>query len=188
VPESPPKPQVSGPSVGSPLAATPEAAATSRYRDITIPEGTELALTLESAVASDTSRVEDAVRASLRRAIVVDDVRVLPSGTPVRGVVTDVARSGKVKGRARIAMRFTEVVLDEERVDVRTSSVTRQARSTKKKDAAKVGVPAAGGALLGAIVGGGKGAAIGASVGGGAGAAAVMATRGEGCGCPRALR
>jgi outer membrane lipoprotein SlyB len=171
-----PQAQVSGPTVAAPAPAEPPAP---RYREITLPEGTELALTLESAVASDTSRVEDSVRASLRRAIVIDDVRVVPSGTQVRGSVIDVARSAKVKGRARIALRFTEVVLDGERLDVRTSSVRREARSTKKKDAAKVGVPAAGGAILGAIIGGGKGAAIGATVGGGAGTAAVMATRGE---------
>jgi hypothetical protein len=146
---------------------------------VTVPSGTELALTLETAVASDTSRVEDAVRATMRRSVVVGDTRVVPSGTELQGSVVDVARSGKVKGRARLSLRFTALVLDDERVEVSTSAVTREAQSTKKKDATKVGVPAAGGAILGAIVGGGKGAAIGATVGGGAGTAVVMSTRGE---------
>jgi hypothetical protein len=150
-----------------------------RYREITIPEGTELALTLETTVASNTSRVEDPVRASLRRSIVVDDARVVPSGTEVLGSVVDVARSAKVQGRARLSLRFTELRLDEERLDLRTSSYTRQARSTKKKDTAKIGVPAVGGAILGALIGGGKGAAVGATIGGGAGTAAVLSTRGE---------
>jgi len=39
------------------------------------------------------------------------------------------------------------------------------------KDAAKVGVGAGAGAVVGGIAGGGKGAAVGALIGGGAGAA-----------------
>jgi hypothetical protein len=91
----------------------------------------------------------------------------------------EVAGSGKVKGRARLGIRFTDVVLDDERVGIETAAITHEAKSTKAKDAKKVGIPAAGGAVLGAIIGGGKGAAIGATVGGGAGAAVVMSTKGE---------
>jgi hypothetical protein len=43
----------------------------------------------------------------------------------------------------------------------------------------KIGIPAAGGALIGAIIGGGKGAAIGATIGGGGGTAAVLMTPGK---------
>ena len=48
------------------------------------------------------------------------------------------------------------------------------APATKKKDALKIGVPAAGGASIGALVGGKKGAGIGALAGGGAGTAYVL--------------
>jgi hypothetical protein len=37
------------------------------YREVTLPAGTTLPLELKTAVASDTSNVEDSVRASLRR-------------------------------------------------------------------------------------------------------------------------
>ncbi len=136
-------------------------------------------MTLETALASDTSQLEEAVRATVRRAVVVDGLDVLPAGTVVHGTVTDVAQSAKVKGRARLAVRFNDVVLDDERVGIESATITREAASTKGKDAKKVGIPAAGGAVLGAIIGGGKGAAIGTAVGGGVGAAAVMSTRGE---------
>jgi hypothetical protein len=53
------------------------------------------------------------------------------------------------------------------------------APATKGEDAVKVGVPAAGGAVIGGIIGGKKGAAIGTAVGGGGGAAVVLATPGE---------
>ena len=40
-----------------------------QYREITVPAGTSLPLRLTSAIASDSSSVEDAVRAELREAI-----------------------------------------------------------------------------------------------------------------------
>jgi hypothetical protein len=130
-------------------------------------------------VASDTSKVEDPVRATLRRDIVRDDLTVLPAGTPLTGSVVAVERSGKVKGLASLSVRFTSLVIDDERYELAASSVSRQAASTKKKDATKVGIGTGAGAVIGAIVGGGKGAAIGAGVGAAGGTGYVMSTRGE---------
>jgi YMGG-like Gly-zipper len=138
-----------------------------------------LGLQLDTPVASDTSNVEDPVRGTLRKSIVSNGLTVLPEGTRITGVVTDVARSGKVKGLARLSMRFTSLTVDDERYEIRTHTVSREAKSTKKKDATKVGVGTGAGALIGAIAGGGKGAAIGAGVGAAAGTGVVMATRGE---------
>jgi hypothetical protein len=146
---------------------------------VTLPRGTSLPLRLESALASDQSAVEDPVRASLRRDIVLDERTVLPAGTGVRGVVTAVERSAKVKGRASLAFRFTSLSVDDETYDIQTSSVSRQAEGTKKKDATKIGIGAGAGALIGGIVGGGKGAAVGTAVGAGTGTGVVLATRGE---------
>jgi hypothetical protein len=160
-------------------AAVPAAPPAPRYVEITLPSGTPLALRLDSALASDQSAVEDPVRASLRRDVVIDERTVLPAGTDVRGVVTSVARSAKVKGRASLAFRFTSLSLDDETYDVRTSSVSRQAEGTKKKDATKIGIGAGAGAIIGGIVGGGKGAAVGTAVGAGTGTGVVLATRGE---------
>src|SRR5687767_5954063 len=52
-------------------AAAPKPAA-SAYVDVTIPSGTMLQLSLNTAVASDTSNVEDAVSADLTSAVIVD--------------------------------------------------------------------------------------------------------------------
>lgn len=157
----------------------PPAPRAPRFREVTLPAGTELPLKLETALASDANAVEDPVRASLRRDVVVDGVTALPAGTDLRGVVTGVQRSAKVKGRASLAFRFTSVTVDDEVHDIRTSSVARQAAGTKKKDATKIGIGAGAGAIIGGIVGGGKGAAIGTAVGGGAGTGMVLATRGQ---------
>ena len=161
----------------APAAPSPPPAP--RYREVTLAAGTELPLRLDTAVASDTSSVEDPVRASRRRDIVVGGTTVLPAGTDLRGAVTSVQRSGKVKGRASLAFRFTSVTVDDEAYDIRTSSVSRTAAGTKKKDATKIGIGAGAGAVIGGIVGGKKGAAVGAGVGGGAGTGVVLATRGD---------
>jgi len=172
-----------GAAPGAPTApaapAPPPPPPAPRFREVTLPAGTELPLKLESALASDTSAVEDPVRASLRHSIVVDEVTVLPAGTNLRGVVTGVQRSAKVKGRASLAFRFTSLAVDDESYDIRTSSVAREAAGTKKKDATKIGIGAGAGAIIGGIAGGGKGAAIGTAIGGGAGTGMVLATRGE---------
>ncbi|HEX7140397.1 MAG TPA: hypothetical protein VF219_21280 [Vicinamibacterales bacterium] len=149
--------------------------------EVTIPQGTSLAVTLDSAVGSDTSAVEDAVSAHLSHAVTIGGETVLPAGSRVSGVVTDATRSGKVKGLAHVAVRFNAVVPahSDAKYRMTTATVQRTAQATKKKDAAKIGGAAAGGALIGAIAGGGKGALIGTAIGGGAGTALVMSTRGD---------
>jgi len=69
--------------------------------------------------------------------------------------------------------------VDGQSLQLETTPWSVEAKSTKKKDAMKVGIGAGAGAIIGAIAGGGKGAAIGSAVGGGAGAGTMLATRGD---------
>ena len=151
------------------------------YREITIPAGTVLPVELTTAVGSDTSHVEDQVRGTMRHAVTVDGVQVIPAGTAVLGHVTSAERPGKVQGRGSIGFRFNQIDLPGEgnRVAISTGTVSRLAPATKKQDAAKIGGGAAGGAIIGGIIGGGDGAAKGAAIGGGAGTAVVLSTRGK---------
>jgi hypothetical protein len=162
-------------------AAVVAAGAVPRYRDVTIPAGTILSLTLDTAVGSDTSRVEQPVSARVRRAVRIGDALVVPAGSAVSGSVVGAERSGRVKGRARVAMRFHSLrpAAAGESYRIRTGVFSRVAPGTKKRDAVTIVAPAAGGAIIGGIAGGKKGAAIGTAVGGGAGTAAVLATRGK---------
>lgn len=149
------------------------------YKEVTLPAGTALPVELQTTVSSDTSNVEDPVRGTLRRALVVDGLEVLPAGSTVSGVVTDATRSGRVKGRAHVAFRFDSLRARDERLDIRTASIGRTAPATKKQDAAKIGIGAGAGAVIGGIVGGGDGAAKGAAIGGAGGTGVVLATRGK---------
>lgn len=166
--------------VDTPRAAEPVPAA-AVWREVTLPAGTQLLVTLDTAVGSDTSRVEEPVTAHLSRSIHVHGDAALAEGSRLTGVVTDATQSAKVKGRAHVAMRFDSLTPGggDERYAIRTASIARTAQATKQKDALKIGAPAAGGAIIGALLGGKKGAAIGAGVGGGAGTAVVLSTRGK---------
>jgi hypothetical protein len=146
---------------------------------VTLPAGTTLRLDLTSSIASDTSKVEDTVRAELRQAVSVDGSTVLPVGTELVGTVTDAERSARVKGKARIAYRFHSLRYDDERYEISTASISHEAKSQKAKDLTKVGIGAGVGAAVGGLLGGGGGAAKGAAIGGAAGTGAVLATRGE---------
>lgn len=161
-----------------PAAARPARAAAT-YRDVTIPAGTSLPLSLTSSMASDTSRVEDAVTAELTRGVSIDGREILPAGAQLAGVVTDVDDSGRVKGRAMIAFRFNSLRTSATQYDVQTATVTHVAPATKGEDATKIGIGAGAGAIIGGILGGGDGAAKGAVVGGGAGTGVVLATKGK---------
>ena len=164
-----------------PAATKTAAVAEPAYREVTVPAGTLLPVDLNSTVGSDTSKVEDPVRATLRRAITIDGVQALPAGTAVTGHVTEATRAARVKGRGRIAFRFNRIDLpgDGQRMAISTGTITRVAPATKKQDAAKIGAGAAGGAIVGGLLGGGDGAAKGAVIGGGAGTAVVLSTRGK---------
>jgi len=149
------------------------------YREFTLPVGTTLPLELTSTLASDASEVEDTVRATLRNAVTVDGLEVLPAVTELAGHVTEAERAGRVKGRARLAFQFTSLRYDGERRSLRTDPIVQEAEATKGEDATKIGIGAGAGAVIGAVVGGKSGAAKGAAIGGAAGTGAVMATRGK---------
>ena len=133
-----------GEATNAPISAATSApvARAARFTEVTIPSGTTLRLALSSAVGSDTSRVEEPVRATLRTPVTVNGQVVLPAGSEVAGVVTDAEGSGRVKGRARIAMRFNSI--SDRRRELRHQDVgyAQQAAATKKQDATKIAVGA----------------------------------------------
>jgi hypothetical protein len=105
---------------------------------------------------------------------------IAKKGARVEGVIVNADPGGKVKDVASITVALESLTLADGRtVQLATSHFTRQAKTTKKKDATKIGIGAGVGAAIGAIAGGGKGAAIGAGIGGGAGTGAVLATHGD---------
>jgi hypothetical protein len=170
-------------------AATTPAAAKSRARQggsaesrpapLVLPEGTSVPVVLETALSSATSNAGDLVVARVSKDVVVGERVVVPADTEVRGRVTAAVRSGKVKGRARLAVTFDRMMVRgrEQAVDMEPIDIT--ARPQKKRDGAMIAGGAGAGAIIGAIADGGHGAGIGALIGAGAGTGAVLLTRGQ---------
>lgn len=179
--ESAPASGPAAPAEGTAAApSTSEAApAAPRFREVTIPAGTVLSARLNTSVGSDTSRPEQRVDATLTRDVRINGVEALGSGASLRGVVTNAERSGRVKGRASVAYRFNQLTDEGQTYTISTRTITHEAPGTKKRDAATVGIPAAGGAIIGGILGGKSGAVKGGAIGGAAGGAAVLSTRGQ---------
>ena len=135
-----------------------------------------MGLQIQTPVSSERARVEDRVEARVTRDVSVEGRTAIPSGARVVGSVTLVERGGKVKERARLGVRFHTLVLaDGTELPLRTETVLREGESPSGDSSRKIGGAAAGGAILGAIIGGKKGAIIGGATGAAGGTAAVMA-------------
>ena len=139
-----------------------------------------IGLQVDTPVSSDTAEVEDDVEARVTRDVMVSDHVAIPAGSRMFGSVILVERAGQFKGASRLGVRFHTVVLDDFiEVPVVTETVYRESEARGGKSAAKIGGAAIGGAILGAIFGGGRGAAIGGAAGAAGGTAATMAGDGE---------
>lgn len=149
-------------------------------RQYTLRSGTPLSVFTTSTISTNAQKSGEAFSAVLAKSIVQDDWVIAKQGARVEGVVVDSDPGGKVKGVASMTLALRRLTLADGRtVDLDTDTYIQEAKTSKGKDAKKVGIGAGIGAAIGAIAGGGKGAAIGAAVGGGGGAAASLATRGD---------
>ncbi|HET7218832.1 MAG TPA: hypothetical protein VFJ02_12340 [Vicinamibacterales bacterium] len=149
-------------------------------RSFTLAAGHPIAVYTTTTLSTKTNQTGEKFAATLAEAITEDDWVIAKKGARVEGVIVDADEGSRVKGVASITVALDSLTLaDGQIVDLATSSFTRQAKSTKGKDAKKIGIATGVGAAVGAIAGGGKGAAIGAGIGGGAGTGAVLATRGD---------
>ena len=163
-------------SVEPPRDAEPPAPLEPRYEEVTVPASAVIGLQIETAVSSERAQIEDRVSARVTRDVMSAGRVAIPAGSRVLGSVTLVNKGGKVKERARLGVRFHTLVLaDGSEVSLRTEPIMREGESPARDSSRKIGGAAVGGAILGAILGGGKGAVIGGATGAAGGTAAVMA-------------
>ncbi len=125
---------------------------------VTAPEGTAIRIRTISTVSTRGDRAGETFRASLENPLVVDGTVIAPRGSNVTLMVADSNKGGRIKGRAHIALRVVDVTTASgELKNIATNTIWHEARGTKKKDAAKVGIGSGVGAAIGAIAGGGAG-------------------------------
>jgi len=154
----------------------PSAPAVPQFEEVVLPTSSVIGLEVDTPLSSERARVEDRVDARVTRDVMAAGRVAIPAGSRVIGAVTLVERGGKVKQAARLGVRFHTLVLaDGREVPLSTEPVYREGESPAADSARKIGGAAIGGAILGAIVGGGKGAVIGGATGAAGGSAVVMA-------------
>jgi len=146
------------------------------FEDLVIPAAAVVGLQIETPVSSERARIEDRVEARVLRDITVEGRTAVAAGAKAIGAVTLVDRGGKLKERAQLGVRFHTLVLaDGTYLPIQTESVLREGESPTGESARKIGGAAAGGAILGAILGGKKGAIVGGATGAAGGTAVVVA-------------
>ncbi|MFW5951392.1 MAG: hypothetical protein ACOCVZ_04680 [Gemmatimonadota bacterium] len=141
----------------------------------TVPTGTTVALRMNDALSTETTRAGESFTARLEDPIVDADGTVLvPAGATVRGRVTAIAPSERVGQTAAIKLAFEAISFGGESypldATVERADVQQKSRTGAGETAGKVAAGAAAGAILGQVLGKDtestlKGAAIGAAAG-----------------------
>lgn len=153
----------------------PPAVVEPQFEEVIVPTSSVIGLQVTTALSSERTQVEDRVEARVTRDVQSAGRVAIPAGSRVIGSVTLVERGGKVKERARLGVRFHTLVLaDGSELALRTEGIFREGEPPSGESARKIGGAAIGGAILGAILGGGKGAVVGGATGAAGGTAAVM--------------
>ena len=111
---------LAAPGGSAPAAAAPATPPAPVMKEMDVPSGTELVLKLETGVSSATAKPEQTVRATVVKPILVDGMVAIPEGAAVTGTVISAEQSGRVKGRASIALRFHEVMVSKTAYKINT--------------------------------------------------------------------
>jgi hypothetical protein len=145
----------------------------------TLPAGTNFVIRMIDAVDSERARVGQSFAASLDQPVMLNGDSIIPRGADVVVKLVDSKESGKLTGRAELALSLQSVRVNGQMIDINTQTVKQESSSRTARTAKVAGGTAAVGAIIGGIAGGGKGAAIGAGAGAAAGAGAEIVTSGQ---------
>lgn len=162
-----------------------------------IAAGTHVLLRMVSSVSTRTAKAGDQVYLQTASPIAEGGQILVPVGTYVQGTVLEAKRSGRVKGRAQIALHLDtmtfangkaykiephvdSVASDENGQKVIDNEGTVKQAGNKLEDAGRIAVLAGSGAGIGGIADRSwSGAGIGAGIGGAVGVATTLLTRGK---------
>ncbi len=157
--------------------------------------GTRIPLTVLTTVSSKNAAAGDQVYLQTLVPVAIDSRIVIPAGTYVNGTITQAQRSGKVKGKGQLYLRFDSLMLASGRTidltgrlggldgdnpgELNRDEGKVTSDGSKGRDAMVVGTTTASGAAMGSWIGGqGRDAGIGAGAGAAAGLAGILLTRG----------
>ncbi|HUC76586.1 MAG TPA: YMGG-like glycine zipper-containing protein [Vicinamibacterales bacterium] len=137
---------------------------------ITLPSGTVLNVLLTQDIDVDVAQAGMTFKALLDDPVMVGGKVIVPRNSAVVLQAAKVEQAGKMKGADKITLKANSISFGGRKYDIVTTPVEQKGAGEGKKTTRKVAGGAGLGAIIGGIAGGGTGAAIGAVAGGATGA------------------
>lgn len=143
-----------------------------------VPEGTPLQVRLAQPLSTKQNQTGQPFEAVLDEDIEVDGRSVVSRKTRVIGRLVEVKRSGRTKGKAKMVLTLTTLMVDNQEIPIQTNIIEIEAESTKGRDRKSMARSVMRGTIIGGVSDGGSGAARGAVIGGSIGTVKTLTTRG----------
>jgi hypothetical protein len=141
-----------------------------------IPVGQELDVRLQSALSSETANVEQRFQATTVVDLMQEGRVLVPAGSVVHGVVSDVKRPGRIDRAGSLTLSFDRIIVRGRDYRIRGMATQVFESGGVREEIGTVGAGAGIGGVVGGIIGGVKGAILGAVIGAGG---AIAATEGK---------
>jgi TolA-binding protein len=164
------------PSSSTSSASSRSTTATAPAGTVEIPVGTEIDVRLQGALNSGTNQVEDRFEATTLVDVGVNSRVVIPAGSVMRGVVTQVEAATRTNRTARMTVSFDQVTVNGQPYAIRGTVTQAIEGEGIRGETARIGTGAGVGAIIGGILGGFRGALAGILIGGGG---TIAATEGK---------
>jgi hypothetical protein len=163
-------------SASTPPPSSRPSTATAPAGTVEIPVGTEIDVRLQNGLNSGTNQVEDRFEATTLVDVGVSSRVVIPAGSVMRGVVTQVEAATRTNRTARMTVSFDQVTVNGQAYAIRGTVTQAIEGEGIRGETARIGTGAGVGAIIGGILGGFKGALAGILIGGGG---TIAATEGK---------
>jgi hypothetical protein len=131
---------------------------------------------LQSGLSSATATREQRFEATTAADLMQDDRVLIPAGSVVRGIVSNVDKAGNIDRVGRLTLAFDQIEVNGREYPLRAMATEVYESRGVLEEGKTVGTAGAVGAIVGGIIGGVKGALIGAAVGTGG---VIAATEGK---------
>ena len=145
-------------------------------REGTIPTGQELDVRLRNSLSSESATVEQRFEATTAVDLMQNGRVLVPAGSIVRGVVSNVKKAGRIDRSGSLTLSFDQMVVNGREIPIRATATQVFESGGIREEKGTAGVGAGAGAIIGGVLGGLKGAILGAVIGAGG---AIAATDGK---------
>ena len=142
----------------------------------TIPVGQELDVRLQNSLSSESATAEQRFEATTAVDLLQNGRVLVPAGSTVRGVVSDVKKAGRIDRSGSLTLSFDQMVVNGREVPIRATATQVFESGGIREEKGTAGIGAGVGGIIGGVLGGLKGAILGAVIGAGG---AIAATDGK---------